>query len=129
MSVAPGADQPPKTAIYYLQATSMLPQSSYLPAKNRNNELAKGHSRGAGILATATGEVVTGRFSSKNQKRTHQESSSIFDAQNYTNLTQTGRSDDCNIDRKYHAALVLSKQMLWAGRSLVRAEYTLIAPK
>tara|TARA_Y100001933_G_C18711981_1_gene443668 strand:+ start:303 stop:626 length:324 start_codon:yes stop_codon:yes gene_type:complete len=107
----------------------MLPQSSYLPAKNRNNELAKGHSRGAGILATATGEVVTGRFSSKNQKRTHQESSSIFDAQNYTNLTRTGPSDDCNIDRKYHPALVLSKQMLWAGRSLVRAEYTLIAPK
>ena len=33
MSVAPGADKPPKTAIYYLQATSMLPQSSYLPAK------------------------------------------------------------------------------------------------
>ena len=56
----------------------MLPQSSYSPAKNRNNELAKGHSPRAGILATATGDVVTGRFCSKNKKATHQESSSIL---------------------------------------------------
>ena len=87
----------------------MLPQSSYLPAKNRNNELAKGHSPRAGILATATGDVVTGRFCSKNKKATHQESSSIFDAQNYTNGTRTGPSADCNVDRKYPTTLVLSE--------------------
>ena len=112
MSVAPGADKPPKRQSTYLQATSMLPRSSYLPAKNCNNELAKGHFRGAGILATTTGNVVTGRFFSKNQKRTHQETSSIFDAQNYTTVTRTGLSDDCSLDRKYHIGLVLCGQML-----------------
>ncbi len=70
----------------------MLPQFSYSPVINRNNQLAKSRLNRAGILATAERGVVTGRLSSKIYISSHQESSSIFDAQNYTNGTRTDPS-------------------------------------
>ena len=70
----------------------MLPQFSYSPVINRNNQLAKSRLNRAGILATAERGVVTGRLSSKIYISSHQESSSIFDAQNYTNGTRTDQS-------------------------------------
>ena len=70
----------------------MLPQFSYSPVINRNNQLAKSRLKRDGILATTERGVVTGRFCSKIYISSHQESSSIFDAQNYTNGTRTDPS-------------------------------------
>ena len=86
----------------------MLPQFSYSPAINRNNELAKSRLNRAGILASAERGVVTGRFCSKIYISSHQESSSIFDAQNYTAGARTGQSVDRHASRKYPPALVLA---------------------